>query len=142
MIVITSLNSVARCVCPGDSFNLTITDGTGCQVVISETITEYKTIDFIASIRFALDDGTCPGFHLMGVFACRSELPKELQNAVMFEDLTPDQQERFRRSVGVSMEDREKPYDKKPAKKEAETSEPLTIKGVALKWLGKKLGVL
>lgn len=101
MIVITRLIERQRYVLPGDLFNLTITDGMNCEVVISEEITTSKVIDFIASFRFALEDGTCPGFHLMGVFACKNELPKELQEAVLFENLTRKQQENFAKSVGV-----------------------------------------
>lgn len=103
MIVITSKSDIVRCVTPGDEFHLTITDALGSEVIINENITVSKIIDFVASFRFALDDGTCPGFHLMGVFACKSELPKELQDAVMFEDLTEQQQKKFLDSVGVSI---------------------------------------
>lgn len=103
MIVITSLDTTPKVLLPGDEFHLTVTDATGSQVVIRETITVEKTIDFIASFRFALEDGTCPGFHLMGVFACRSELPIELQNAVVLNDLSPEQRERFIASVGIKV---------------------------------------
>jgi hypothetical protein len=91
-------------VCPGDEFHLTIKDGLNYEVVISEKITVNKVIDFIASFRFALEDGTCPGFHLMGVFACKSELPEELKNAVMLNDLTKKQYANFAKSVGVKLE--------------------------------------
>jgi hypothetical protein len=40
----------------------------------------------------------------MGVLACKSELPKELKEAVLFENLTREQQERFCKSVGVLVE--------------------------------------
>jgi hypothetical protein len=89
---------------PGDEFHLTIKDGMDCEVVIHEKITVSKCIDFIGSFRFALEDGTCPGFHLMGVFACKAELPKELQEAVMLKDLTPEQYEKFAKSVGVEVD--------------------------------------
>lgn len=103
MIVITSLNPNPRYVEPGDKFALTITDGTGCTVMVEEEITVAKVIDFIASFRFALEDGTCPGFHLTGVFASKAELPKELQEAKMLNDLTPEQHANFIRSVGVKL---------------------------------------
>ncbi len=74
MIIITKLLDTVRRVYPGDSFNLTISDDLGCQILISEEITVAKTIDFIASFRFALEDGTCPGFHLTGIFANKDEL--------------------------------------------------------------------
>ena len=95
MIVITELKDKVIHVLPGDSFNMVIQDETGSEVIISEQITVEKTIDFIASFRFALEDGTVPGFHLMGVFACKSELPVELQNAVMLADLQEDKRRRF-----------------------------------------------
>jgi len=103
MIVITSVNNTRRHVQVGDRFCLKITDGMGSQVVIEEEITVEKTIDFIASYRFALEDGTCPGFHLSGIFGCRYELPIEIQNAVMLEDLTPEQHQRFIETAGVKL---------------------------------------
>lgn len=102
MIVFTSINNTPRCVEPGDEFALAITDGMGCSVLVREKITRAKTIDFIASFRFALPDGTCPGFHLMGVFAVKSELPVELANGVRIEDLTEAQRERFVATCGTS----------------------------------------
>lgn len=101
MIIITHLNKTPRHVCPGDTFNLTITDDLNCEVIICEEITVKKTIDFVASFRFALEDGTCPGFHLIGIFANSKELPKEMQEAVMLENLTKEQYENFEKSVGV-----------------------------------------
>jgi len=103
MIVITSLSTLARHVLPGDEFHLTICDSIGCDVVIQEVITVSKTIDFIASFRFTLEDGTCPGFHLTGVFANKAELPKELKEAKMLEDLSPEQYTNFVNSVGVKI---------------------------------------
>lgn len=108
MIVITHKNENCKCVCAGDLFRLIVDDKTGHRVIIEEEITQSKTIDFIAAFRFALEDGTCPGFHLMGVFACKSELPEELKKAVMLEDLTPKQYENFVKSVGVKIEPRKK----------------------------------
>ena len=104
MIVITHKNENSKYVCEGDTFRLTIDDKTGHRVIIEEEVKQSKTIDFIASFRFALDDGTCPGFHLMGVFACKSELPEELKNAVMLEDLALKQYNNFVKSVGVKID--------------------------------------
>jgi len=103
MIVITSLNTTSRWVCPGDEFRLTITDGLDCEVMINETITVEKEINFIASFRFALEDGTCPGFHLTGVFANKDELPKELREAKLLEELTKEQYRNFKKSVGIKI---------------------------------------
>lgn len=104
MIVVTSVNNSRRHLIEGDEFCLTVTDAMGCEVMIRETITVAKVIDYIASYRFALEDGTCPGFHLSGVFANQAELPEELRNAKLLEDLTPEQYANFERSVGVKIE--------------------------------------
>lgn len=104
MIVITKLVEAPRVVCPGDEFHMTITDGLNCKILISEIITVYKTLDFIASYRFALEDGTCPGFHLCGIFANKTELPIEMRNAVLLEGLTPEQYANFVRTVGIKIE--------------------------------------
>lgn len=101
MIVITSLNRSKKYAMPGDRFILTITDDFGAECTINEEVTVNRLIDYVASFRFALEDGTCPGFHLTGIFANSKELPEEIKNAVMFEDLSPDQRVRFKESVGV-----------------------------------------
>jgi hypothetical protein len=103
MIVITSLSERSRFVCEGDEFRMTITDNMGCEVVIREIITVSKTIDFIATYRFALEDGTCPGFHLCGIFGVKKELPKEIEEATMLGALTSAQYENFANSVGVRL---------------------------------------
>lgn len=101
MIVITRLIETPKFLVPNDEFCLRVSDVTGCEVVITERVTVTKVIDFIASFRFALEDGTCPGFHLTGVFANKAELPKELREAVLIEDLSPEQYANFVRTVGV-----------------------------------------
>ncbi len=103
MIVITSLNTKPLYVRAGDTFNLIVRDGLGCEVVITEEITQDKIVDFVASFRFALEDGTCPGFHLTGVFACQAELPKELAEAKQLHELTPEQLAQFVRSVHTKL---------------------------------------
>lgn len=103
MIVITSLSEISRHVCQGDTFNLTIHDGMHHEVIIKEEITVTKEINFIASYRFALEDGTCPGFHLCGIFGNSKELPKEIREAKMFDDLTRKQQKKFVKSVGIKL---------------------------------------
>lgn len=101
MIIITSLNRTSRLVEPGDEFQLSIGDSLGHSVLISEVILVKREIDFIASFRFALEDGTCPGFHLTGIFANSKELPDEIKNAKRLEDLTPEQYSNFIRTVGT-----------------------------------------
>ena len=105
MIVITSLVDRAREVLPGDEFRLTIRDNTGTEVLISEMIKVAKTIDFIASYRFALEDGTCPGFHLCGIFGNKKELPEEFKTAKQLHELSKKQLGNFKRSVGVAIKD-------------------------------------
>lgn len=106
MIVITSLVETPRRVYAEDEFCLRVSDKTGSEVLIREVITENKVLDFIASYRFAQEDGTVVGFHLSGVFACKSELPKELQEAVLIEDLTLEQRANFVRTAGINLEGR------------------------------------
>lgn len=101
MIVITSLDTTERKLMPGDLFKLNIRDATGHHVAICEEITEYKTINYIASYRFALEDGTCTGFHLCGIFANKDALPVEIIQAVRLEDLTTEQRENFNRTSGI-----------------------------------------
>lgn len=106
MIVITEKVEKKFYVRPGDSFCLTVGDDFGCKVVIEEEITVAKVIDFAASFRFALEDGTCPGFHLMGILASNDSLPEEIKNAVMFEDLPKEKKKRFADSCGVDLSPR------------------------------------
>lgn len=101
MIVITSICRTPRVVEPGDRFRLSVRDDQGEIICIEEEITENKVIDFVASYRFALDDGTCLGFHLSGFFGNSAELPLEIQQAVRVDDLTPAQRERFLATVGT-----------------------------------------
>lgn len=103
MIVITSLSERSWLVCEGDEFRMTVADNLGCEILIREEITVSKMIDFIATYRFALEDGTCPGFHLCGIFGNKEELPKEIEEAKMLDDLTPEQYENFSNSVGIKI---------------------------------------
>ena len=103
MIVITGLDPSVRHVCAGDEFHLTIKDGTGTEVLISEEITVDKTIDFISGYRFALEGDTCPGFHLCGIFGNKKELPEEFKRAKLLADLSPEQYANFRKSVGIKI---------------------------------------
>ena len=95
MIVLTYVSNYSRHVLPGDEFHMTVTDGTGTDVVVREVITVAKKIDFMAAYRFALEDGTCPSFPLCGIFGNRRELPKEIKEAVRLEDLTEQQYNNF-----------------------------------------------
>jgi len=106
MIILTSrTDHTAHAVVPGDMFRLTIKSENFEDVVISEDITEAKVINFYASYRFALEDGTCVGFHLCGIFANKKSLPKEILEAKTIEDLTPSQRENFIRSCGVKIKE-------------------------------------
>ncbi len=105
MIVITHLDEREFYVYRGDRFQLTISDTMNSTVCIDEEITGKRKINFMASFRFALEDGNCAGFHLAGIFANSKELPEEIKNAVLFKDLTKQQKENFLSSVGVSIND-------------------------------------
>ena len=101
MIVLTEVRRKVFCVSTGDSFNLSVRGGDKKETIITEEITVTKVIDFIASFRFAMEDGKCLGFHLSGFFGNSTELPKEIQEAKRFEDLTEMQRKYFTESVGV-----------------------------------------
>ena len=102
MIVITSLSPSVFHLHSGDRFTLNVQDELGGEILINEEIKVDRVIDFIASYRFALGDGTVTGFHLAGIFANKKELPQEIQNAVMFNDLAPAKQKRFVESCGLA----------------------------------------
>ena len=69
------------------------------MIVLTEVT---RVIDFIASFRFAMEDEKCLGFHLSGFIGNSKELPKEIQEAKQFEDLTEMQRKYLAESVGVS----------------------------------------
>ena len=103
MIVLTYVrDDVHKTIYPGDTFNLNICDATGCEVMISETVKTEMIITYIASYRFANEDGevSCP--HLAGIFGDADRLPKEILNAVRYQDLPYDKQCNFYRSCGVN----------------------------------------
>lgn len=101
MIVITRLVEKTYCVMPGDEFRLTVTEARRENTVISEAITYTGVIDFIASFRFADDKGRCIGFNLCGFFGNKKFLPKEMQEAKRFEDLTTEQKKNFIDTCGT-----------------------------------------
>lgn len=110
MIIIIGLDQSKKWyVEPGDKFKLTIInniigiEAPVGEVVIEEVITKHMVIDFVASFRFALEDGTCDGNHLAGIFANSRELPKEIKAGVMIDDLTPEQFENFKKSVAIEI---------------------------------------
>ena len=103
MIVITSLKTKPYYVEPGDEFRLRIGTANGTEDVIKEEITVEKTIDFVASYRFADEDGSCRGFHLNGFFGNSAELPQEMKEAKQLSDLTPEQLERFIATSGIEV---------------------------------------
>ena len=102
MIILTSVNRTFDSnVEPGDIFKLTVSDCMGHQVIISETITVYTIINYVAAYRFALEDGTCPGFHLCGIFGNKDHLPKEIFKAKHIDDLSPKKRRKFMETVGA-----------------------------------------
>jgi hypothetical protein len=103
MIVITSFSNRTFSLSKGDIFSLNVRDGTGCEVVLKEEITCDKVINWVATFRFATEDGVVAGFHLMGIFGVKDELPEEFSTAVHFKDLPRWKQENFVRSCGVKI---------------------------------------
>lgn len=103
MIVLTTKSDTYRTVLPGDEFHLIISDALGSEVVVKETITEHKIINYVAAYRFTLEDGSCPGFHLSGIFGNKESLPKEIKEAIHWEDLPWDKKKNFLRDVGVDI---------------------------------------
>jgi len=70
---------------------------------LSEEITKAGVIDYVASYRFTNENGACLGFHLCGIFANSGELPAEIVNAKMIEDLTPEQRAVFVTTANVKV---------------------------------------
>lgn len=117
MIVITETKIKPFALYPGDQFCLSVSDDLGSKVVIKETITKETMIDFVAAFRFANEDGTCEGFHLTGIFAQRRKLPKEIREAVQFDDLTPEQRQNMIDSLGIDFKTLEQREFKKAMEK-------------------------
>ena len=108
MIVITTLDTETYYIAAGSKFQLTISGTTSLYgamgiVVIEEECTKCGFVDFCASFRFTLDDGTCVGNHFCGIFARESELPEEIKNAKMIKDLSPKQRENFFKSINIKI---------------------------------------
>lgn len=97
MIVITALNTLPKLVFQGETFEALITDATGHQFIISESIQHKRVIDYVAVFRFALNDGTC--FNLSSICTNREELPPEFADAVLFDDLDMARQDKFRQTI-------------------------------------------
>lgn len=104
MIIITSLKEREYCVCKGDKFNLSISGVDKDDVIISEEINITGIINYIASFRFAQDNGKCIGFNLCGFFGNKDYLPKEIKEAVMVQDLTEEQKSNFIETCGTITE--------------------------------------
>jgi len=103
MIIITSLIEREYHVCDGDEFHLSIRGVDKENIVISEEINITGIINYIASFRFAQDNGKCIGFNLCGFFGNKDYLPKEIKEAVMVKDLTGEQKANFIETCGTIM---------------------------------------
>jgi hypothetical protein len=104
VIVITTENKGRVFDCPeGTVFTMTVTDGKGKETVIKEEILVHRTIDYFVSFRFALEDGTCTGFHLCGFFGCKHNLPEEIKNAKKLLELTQSQLKTFIATCGMNI---------------------------------------
>lgn len=103
MLVLTNVEEKSYSLRPGDTFQITMEQGTSKEVVLSEEITKQTTINFLALFRFALDDGTCQGRHTGAFMGNKCELPEEIRNAKLFSELTQQQQQNFHESSGVTI---------------------------------------
>jgi hypothetical protein len=101
VIVLTSVVECKYNVCVGDTFNLTVHTPYEEYSIIRETILENRSIDYIASFRFAKEDGTISGFHLSGFFGNKDNLPVEIENAVHIDDLSDVQRSNFLKSLNM-----------------------------------------
>ena len=104
MIVFTSVKRDRYELVAGDTFNLTVSDKFHGKTVISEKITKNFFVDFVASYRFAGQDGTVISPHLCGIFGQSDNLPSEFAGAVMFDDLTQEQKRNFANSCGTKID--------------------------------------
>ena len=99
MIIITSAINYNYTLFPGDSFNLTIKDGSGEKILITETILEECSINYAVSFRFAKEDGSLVSFNLCGFFGDKENLPEEMKNAVYIDDLSELQRYNFHKTL-------------------------------------------
>jgi hypothetical protein len=84
---------------PGDSVRLSVKG----ECVVEEVFAHKCFVDYMAGFRFALDDGTCVGDHVCGIFADKSRLPEEVRSAKRIQDLTTEQYRNFMRTVGTRL---------------------------------------
>jgi hypothetical protein len=101
MIVITSINHRRVFMAAGDSFCLVVDDGFGMEVLIRETVRVPMNLDFCAAYIFVLEDGSCPCFHVSGIFGLWDNMPDEFKNAKRLEDLSEAQYARLKQSAGI-----------------------------------------
>lgn len=103
MIILTYKFDKPFHVHPGDTFRITITDNFKCEVVIQEEIITERIIDFVASFRYADNDGFCSTFNLCGIFAESRNLPVEFRDVVLYHDLPAHIKENFIRSCNTKI---------------------------------------
>jgi len=99
VIIITSTINYNCTLFPGDTFNLTIRDGSGEETLITEIILEECSINYAISFRFAEEDGSLVSFNLCGFFGNRENLPEEIKNAICVDDLSELQRYNFHKTL-------------------------------------------
>lgn len=111
MIVITKVDRQSRTLLPGDKVQVTWErhmfppehphPDVLTEEILSQDITVTTTIDCVMMFQFADDSGRVLGFHMSAFIGRQDELPLELQNGVMFQDLSHDQKRNFLETCGM-----------------------------------------
>lgn len=100
MIIWVGQNSADFWVEPGDTFTLKIHSEKGEDRQVYE-ITEPTHITMYGGFVFANQDGTVEHPQYIGFFGDRDNLPTELEDALLQEELSPQQYQNFITSYGL-----------------------------------------
>lgn len=109
MIVLTAVRTdLEKHLDEGDIFNMIMRDQTGSEVILTETLKGPQIINYVATYRFADEDGTVRQFHLSGIFGDRDNLPRDIADAVRYDNLEPAVQRRFFDTCGANLRGKHK----------------------------------
>ena len=98
MIIITSKKAVRYTLNKDDVIELAVFDDFGDRVEVRSPALKPQTVVWILGFRFADDDGGNAS-HLCGTFCTEDRIHKELLDATLEEDLSPDVRKRFIHSI-------------------------------------------
>jgi hypothetical protein len=99
LIILITVKECDYTIYPGDTFSLTIND----DIIVSETFTEKRVINYVATFVFAKENGSVLSSNACGIFGNKNDLPEEIKNAVYWEDLPIDKRNNFISSAGFSI---------------------------------------